>query len=189
MSAVAAAPAPPSLPKPGAPKTSFHRKQFRFSSFFFSGLTGLATLLILAFLVIIFGNILMLGWQGFSWRFITAGTEADMFDVNKAGVFPMIDIPIGHPIFHMLYDVKGVAQIPAIGLWENTGRTWEREDAQVPHARIIQDRQGHVLVLITHNTDYSDAFEREGESRVYFERFAGLGYAFGINALLYAMTH
>ena len=46
-----------------------------------------------------------------------------------------------------------------------------------------------MLVLITHNTDYSDAFEREGESRAYFERFAGLGYAFGINALLYGLSH
>ena len=90
MSAVATAPARSSPPAPGPPKTSFHKNQFRFSSFFFTGLTGLATLLILAFLVIIFSNILMLGWQGFSWRFITAGTEADMFDVNKAGVFPMI---------------------------------------------------------------------------------------------------
>jgi hypothetical protein len=44
-------------------------------------------------------------------------------------------------------------------------------------------------VLITHNTDYSDAFEREGESRAYFERFAGVGYAFGINTLLYALSH
>ena len=103
--------------------------------------------------------------------------------------FPMIDVPLGHPIFHMLYDVKGVAQIPAIGVWESTGQTSERVDSQVPHARIILDQQGHVLVLITHNTDYSDAFEREGESRAYFERFAGLGYAFGINALLYALSH
>ena len=45
------------------------------------------------------------------------------------------------------------------------------------------------MVLITHNTDFGDAFEREGENRAYFERFAGVGYAFGINALLYAMTH
>ena len=37
--------------------------------------------------------------------------------------------------------------------------------------------------------DHSGAFEREGESRTYFERFAGLGYAFGINALLYALSH
>jgi Tol biopolymer transport system component len=48
---------------------------------------------------------------------------------------------------------------------------------------------GSSVKQITHNTDYSDAFEREGESRAYFERFAGVGYAFGVNALLYAMSH
>ena len=94
--------------------------------------------------------------------------ETEIRKALPSSEFPMIDIPLGHPIFHMLYDVKGVAQIPAIGLWENTGQTSERVDSQVPHARIILDQQGHVLVLITHNTDYSDAFEREGESRVVF---------------------
>jgi hypothetical protein len=124
-------------------------------------------------------------WGEYAWHI----WESEIRKALPAGEFPMVDIPLGHPIFHMLYDVKGVAQIPAIGVWEGSGQTSERADSQVPHARIILDPQGHVLVLITHNTDYSDAFEREGESRAYFERFAGLGYAFGINALLYAMTH
>jgi len=44
-------------------------------------------------------------------------------------------------------------------------------------------------VLSTHNTDFGDAFERESDSRAYFDRFAAVGYGFGINALLYAMTH
>jgi hypothetical protein len=89
----------------------------------------------------------------------------------------------------MLYDVKGVAQIPSIGVWLGTGQTSERVDSQTPHARIIMDDRQHVLVVITHNTDYGDAFEREGENHAYFERFAGLGYAFGVNTLLYGMTH
>ena len=55
--------------------------------------------------------------------------------------------------------------------------------------RAITDHDGHVLVLMTHNTDFGDAFVREGDSREYFERFAGAGYAFGVNALLYSLTH
>jgi phosphate transport system permease protein len=69
---------------------SFHKPALRYSSFFFTGLTGAATFLILAMLAIILGNILVFGWPGISWRFITAGTEQDMFDVTRAGVFPMI---------------------------------------------------------------------------------------------------
>ena len=51
------------------------------------------------------------------------------------------------------------------------------------------ERDGRILVVMTHNTDFGDAFEREGDSREYFERFAGAGYAFGIDTLLYSMTH
>jgi phosphate transport system permease protein len=69
---------------------SFQTGRHDWSSFFFSGLTGLATLLILAILAVILGNITLLGWEGLSWRFVTAGTEQDMFDVDKAGVMPMI---------------------------------------------------------------------------------------------------
>jgi len=102
-----------------------------------------------------------------------------------------IDIPLSHPFFHMLYQVNEVPQIPSIGSWFGLGSgTSERgADSAVPHARGIFDEHGNLMVLSTHNTDFGDAFEREGENRAYFERFAGVGYAFGINALLYAMTH
>jgi hypothetical protein len=62
----------------------FRRTRLDVASFFFGGLTGLATLLILALLAIILGNIFWHGWAGFSWGFITRGTEKDMFDVNNA---------------------------------------------------------------------------------------------------------
>jgi phosphate transport system permease protein len=71
-------------------KHRFQAVRFDFASFFFTGLTGLATFLILAILVVILGNILFHGWPAFSWRFITAGTDKDMFDVDTAGVLPMI---------------------------------------------------------------------------------------------------
>jgi hypothetical protein len=45
------------------------------------------------------------------------------------------------------------------------------------------------MVLMTHNTDISDAWEREGEDPRYFYQFSPRGYAVGINAILYAMTH
>ncbi len=123
-------------------------------------------------------------WGEYAWHI----WETEIRKALPAGEFPMIDIPLAHPLFHILYDVKGVAQIPAINFWLGTGRTSERPDSQVPHARAILGND-RMLVLITHNTDYSDAFEREGENRAYFERFAGVGYAFGINALLYALSH
>jgi uncharacterized protein DUF4159 len=124
-------------------------------------------------------------WGEYAWRIF----ESEIRKALPSGTFPMIDMPNEHPLFHMLYDVDGVAQIPSINVWIGTGQTSERFDSKVPHARAILDANRHVIVLITHNTDYSDAFEREGEDRSYFDRFAGLGYSFGINALIYAMTH
>jgi hypothetical protein len=102
-----------------------------------------------------------------------------------------IDIPLSHSLFHMLYQVKEVPQIPSINSWFGLGGSTSERGAEsaVPHARGIFDERGNMMVLATHNTDFGDAFEREGENRAYFDRFAGVGYAFGINTLLYAMTH
>jgi phosphate transport system permease protein len=55
-----------------------------------TGTTGLATLLIVAILLVILTNIIWNGAPYVSWRFITTGTATDMFDVRKAGIFPMI---------------------------------------------------------------------------------------------------
>lgn len=68
----------------------FQRKHFDYVSFFFTGLTGAATFLILAILAIILGNVIYNGWSSFSWRFVTGGTERDMFSVENAGILPMI---------------------------------------------------------------------------------------------------
>jgi hypothetical protein len=45
------------------------------------------------------------------------------------------------------------------------------------------------MVLMTHNTDISDAWEREGEDPRYFYSFSPEGYAVAINAVLYGLTH
>ena len=62
----------------------------RISSAFFTGLTGLATGLILALLAVIVGNVLAQGGSQLSWHFLTSGTEKDIFDNDKAGVMPMV---------------------------------------------------------------------------------------------------
>ena len=42
--------------------------------------------------------------------------------------------------------------------------------------RGISDDHGNLMVLITHNTDYSDSWEREGEDPQYFYKFSIDGY-------------
>ena len=45
------------------------------------------------------------------------------------------------------------------------------------------------MVMMTHNTDYGDAYEREAEMPEYFKTFSVTGYALGVDIFLYAMTH
>ena len=134
---------------------------------------------------------------GFLWADDFWGEYAWSVWVNEirkslpAGEYPIVDLPLDHEIFNMLYEVRQLPQIPSINFWLGSGgRTSERgADSAVPHARAISDASGHMMVLITHNTDFGDAFEREGDNRDYFNAFAAEGYAFGINVLLYAMSH
>jgi hypothetical protein len=104
--------------------------------------------------------------------------------------YPTRDLPMDHPIFRSQFVMKRVPQIPSINHWYRYNDTSERgSDSAVPHARGIADRHGRLLVLITHNTDIGDSWEREGDDPTYFYNFSVEGYAFGINALLYSMIH
>ena len=91
----------------------------------------------------------------------------------------------------MLFEVSSVPQIPAINSWFSLGGgTSERgADSAEVHTRAILDPNGRVMLLMTHNTDVSDSWEREGEDQDYFYRFSVDGYAVGINVLLYSMAH
>ena len=95
----------------------FQKTRFEWASFVFSGLTGLATFLTLAILAIILGNILLLGWDGLSWRFVSSGTEQDMFNVDQAGVLPMI-VGTAARVFLMTLVVLPVGVTTAIYLTE-----------------------------------------------------------------------
>ena len=105
--------------------------------------------------------------------------------------YPIQDVPLTHELFHSLYDVRRIPQISSINFWAGSGgRTSERGYASAtPHVRAMFDDRGRIMVLMTHNTDFGDAFEREGDNHEYFLKFAPEGYAFGVNTLIYSMTH
>jgi hypothetical protein len=131
---------------------------------------------------------------GFLWADDFWGEYAwDIWESQIRKVFPssthrIIDLPLDHPFFNQFLLVKQFPQIPSIG-WTRRGTTSERADSETPHARAILNEQGRVMVLITHNTDFGDSWEREGDDPEYFERFSVPGYAFGMNVMIYALTH
>ena len=105
------------------PATShFRTKQFRFGSFFFTGLTGLATLLILGILAVILANIVINGWSGLSWHFVSSIPKKDFFDPKTTGILPMI-IGTTIRVFVMTLFVIPVGVITAIYLTEYAPNT------------------------------------------------------------------
>jgi hypothetical protein len=113
-------------------------------------------------------------------------------------VFPEFEpqeLPVDHEIFNIVYRLKEKPQMPNIGVaiegrpW---GITWEEKggDSRTVHYRGIFDDKGRMMVIICHNTDLGDGWEREGEDPWYFTEFAEKkAYPMGINIVVYAMTH
>jgi hypothetical protein len=82
-------------------------------------------------------------------------------------------------------------QVSSIQFWLRSGGSVSERgpDSPYPNHRGITDEKSRLMVVITHNTDIPDTWEREGESVEYFERFSPAGYAIGVNAVLYGITH
>lgn len=122
--------------------------------------------------------------------------EWDNFHREIRRVFPdrePTELPLDHPIFHCVYDLKEKPQIPSIGVAQygrSEGITWEREDAKTVHYKGLFDDKGRLMAFIGHNTDLGDGWEREGEDPWYFREFSEKkAYPLGINVVFYAMTH
>jgi hypothetical protein len=126
-------------------------------------------------------------WGSYQW-------EAWVTQIQKvlpSEQYPILDAPLTHAIFRGQFAVTEIPQIPNIGYFTRSGGDTSEQgaDSAVPHARMITDDKGRILVFMTHNTDISDSWEREADDPTYFYTFGPRGYAFGINVLLYAMTH
>jgi len=126
------------------------------------------------------------------------GTESrEQFDeeIGRAlphSEYPIVDLtPPNHAIWHTHFEVKKVPQMASIQSWRRNGGTIERwnEDGAPATARGIADEHGRLMVVMLHNTDVTDGWERGGEDREYFFRFSPDAYAVGIDVMLYAMTH
>jgi uncharacterized protein DUF4159 len=125
-------------------------------------------------------------WGEYAWDFWVD----EIRKVFPSSTYPIVDVPLDHALFHQMMTVPKIPQIPGISYWAATGGTSERgADSAVPHVRAILDDHGRIMVLMTHNTDFGDAYEREGDNHEYFETFSVPGYAFGVNVLLYSLTH
>jgi hypothetical protein len=132
---------------------------------------------------------------GFLWVDDFWGTAAwQQWSAEIRKVVPeyaVVDVPPDHPIRHTFFHVAQIPQVTSINFWrDNGGMTSERgPDSPAANLRMIADEGGRVMVLMTHNTDIGDSWEREGEDREFFMQFSPPGYALGVNVVLYALSH
>ncbi len=105
--------------------------------------------------------------------------------------YPIVDIPPEHPLRHAMFEIKKIPQVTNINFWRRSGGYTQERGSDSPSAdlRMIADERDRIMVVMTHNTDIGDSWEREGEDHEFFLQFSPDGYALGVNVLLYAMTH
>lgn len=105
--------------------------------------------------------------------------------------YPIIDLPATHPIWQTMYVVKEVRQMASIQYWRRSGGGISERgaDSAVVNVKGIADAHGRLMVVMIHNSDIPDGWEREAEDPQYFYKFSPDAYAVGINVVLYALTH
>jgi hypothetical protein len=127
-------------------------------------------------------------WGSAAW----AQWEGEIAKALPPGDYPIRELPLTDPIFQSLFSISKMPQITNIIFWRQVdGRTTsERGFDSVEHPlRAIRDFHGRIMVLMTHNNDVADSWEREGEDPAFFYQFSPDGYALGLNVLMYAMSH
>ena len=103
---------------------------------------------------------------------------------------PILDIDDSDQILHVLYDIKEKTYIPGLRHLRRGpgGAIYVQPQAIPPTWRAIYDDKGRMLVAINFNMDIGDAWEH-ADLPEYPEAMTALAYRFGINYIIYSMTH
>lgn len=106
-------------------------------------------------------------------------------------VFPdrkLETLPLSDEIFHVLFDIDKITQIPNVGNACNGRQYWESSTDTEPRILGIRDDNGRLMVVATYNSDLGDAWEHM-DNPCYPETLSGQAYRMGMNFIIYAMTH
>jgi hypothetical protein len=102
---------------------------------------------------------------------------------------PIVDIPEDDPLLNDFFLLDKLTQIPGQRHLRrgSGGRTVARMQGP-PSLRGIYDDHGNLMVVINFNIDMGDGWEHAGD-RPYPVGMSALAYQFGVNYVIYAMTH
>jgi hypothetical protein len=106
---------------------------------------------------------------------------------------PATDIAESDSVMHVLYDIreKDRSFIPGTRhLRRGAGGTVvvQQPAGTSPAWRAMYDGKDHMIVAVNYNTDVGDAWEY-ADSPQYPEHMTELAYHYGINYLIYSLTH
>jgi hypothetical protein len=112
--------------------------------------------------------------------------ERAVFEQTMMRVFPdrpIVEIGGDDSVLHVVYEINEFTQIPGLRhLWGDLSRLPK------PRWRGIYDEHGRLMVAMSYNQDVGDSWE-EADNPDYPEPMTALGYRFGINYIVYSMTH
>ncbi len=119
--------------------------------------------------------------------------EWEVFNSVMRRVFPdraVVEIAPDETLLHVLYDLDQRTQIPGRRHLRRApgGQIVAEMPGGPPRWRGVYDDAGRLLVAINFNMDLGDAWQH-ADDPVYPEPMTALAYRFGINYILYAMTH
>jgi len=106
---------------------------------------------------------------------------------------PITDIALTDSVMHVLYDIeqKDLTFIPGSRHlrrgYDGTVQVMQPPGTE-PAWRAMYDDKDHMVVAINYNTDVGDAWEF-ADVPYYPEHMTALAYRYGINYIIYAMTH
>ena len=102
----------------------------------------------------------------------------------------LVQLTIEDPLFSTLYVIPEIPQIPSINSWRSSGGATSElgADSAIPAVWAVLDEKDRMVILITHNTDISDGWEREAYDDRYFIDFSPRAYAMAVNVLMWAMS-
>jgi hypothetical protein len=106
---------------------------------------------------------------------------------------PITDIADTDAVMHVLFDIeeKDKTFIPGSRhLWRGAGGTVQivQPPGTKPAWKAMYDDKDHMVVAVNFDTDVADAWEF-ADAPFYPENMTALAYHYGINYILYAMTH
>jgi hypothetical protein len=122
------------------------------------------------------------------------------FQESMSRLFP--DRPIREmtdtdEILHVLYDIDKFTQIPGLRHLGGYGGGFRRRGGSdsgrvqglpEPYWRGIYDDDGRLMIAMNYNQDVGDAWEHADDA-YYPQPMTALAYRFGVNYIIYSMTH